>query len=302
MAMGRPLRQRAVPYDAAVQVRRLDDPRAFLDAAMPLLMRDEARHNLVFGIVDTLVRHPAVYPAWHLWLVGDGAEVVGAALQTPPHNIVLAKPASVAVTDMLVDAIHAGGVSLPGISGVMPEAMEFGDRWIARAGGSTKTRMTQGVYTLRVVRGLPPAHGSMRRATETDIDLITEWLAAFADEVETGVMHDPEQRRRLVHGRLTSGDHAGFWLWEDEGAIVSLTGFGVVTPNGARIGPVYTPPEVRGRGYATTLTADVSSWLLSGGRSFCFLYTDLANPTSNAIYQRIGYQQMYEAVDLAFEP
>jgi hypothetical protein len=285
-----------------MEVRRLDDPRAFLEAAMPLLMRDEARHNLVFGIVDTLVRHPAVYPAWHLWLVEDGAEVVGAALQTPPHNLVLARPASVAVADALVDAIDGGGISLPGVSGVVPEAIEFGNRWIARAGGSTKTRMTQGVYTLRAVRELPPAPGSMRRATETDIDLITEWLAAFADEVETGVVHDPDQRRRLVHGRLTSGDDAGFWLWEDEAAVVSLTGFGVVTPNGARIGPVYTPPGARSHGYATTLTADVSSWLLAGGRSFCFLYTDLANPTSNAIYKRIGYEQVYEAIDLAFEP
>jgi uncharacterized protein len=285
-----------------MQVRRLEDPRAFLEAAMPLLMRDEARHNLIFGLVDTLVRHPTVYPAWHLWLVEDGAEVVGAALQTPPHNLVLAEPADVGAIEALVDAIRAAGVSLPGVSAVMPEAMAFADRWNARTSGSTETRMTQGVYTLREVRPLPRTAGSMRRATEADLDLLTDWLAAFADEVETGVVHDPDQRRRLVAGRLTSGDHAGFWLWEDGGRVLSLVGFGVVTPNGARIGPVYTPPELRGHGYATTLTADVSSWLLSGGRSFCFLYTDLANPTSNAIYQRIGYDQVFEALYLAFEP
>jgi predicted GNAT family acetyltransferase len=285
-----------------MEVRRLDDPRSFLEAARSFLMRDEARHNLVFGIVDTLIRHPSVYAAWHLWVAEDGADVVGAALQTPPHNLVLAQPASASVADALVDAIHVGGLSLPGVSGVVPEAIEFADRWVARAGGSTRTRMSQGVYTLRAVHDLPLARGSMRRATETDLDLITAWLAAFADEVETGVVHDPDQRRRLVLGRLTSGDHAGFWLWEDAGAVVSLTGFGVVTPNGARIGPVYTPPELRGHGYATSLTADVSSWLLAGGRSFCFLYTDLANPTSNAIYRRIGYEQVYEAIDLAFEP
>jgi GNAT superfamily N-acetyltransferase len=283
-----------------MEVRRLDDPRAFLEAATSVLMRDEARHNLVFGIVDTLEGHPAVYPAWHLWLVEDGAEVVGAALQTPPHNIVFAQPAREGVAGALVDAIHGSGVSLPGVSAVVPEAFAFADRWVARAGGSTWARMRQGVYTLRTVGDLPPATGSMRRATEADIGLITEWLGAFADEVETGVEHDPDQRRRLVLGRLTSGDHAGFWLWEDGGGAVSLVGFGVVTPHGARIGPVYTPPGHRGHGYATTLTADVSSWLLAGGRSFCFLYTDVANPTSNAIYKWIGYEQVYEAIDLAF--
>jgi uncharacterized protein len=285
-----------------MDARPLYDPAAFLEAAMPLLMRDEARHNLIFGLVDTLVRHPTVYPAWHLWLVEDHTEVVGAALQTPPHNLVLAEPADVGALGALVDAIRAAGVSLPGVSAVMPEAREFADRWIARRGGSTTTRMTQGVYTLRAVRDQPRAPGSMRRATEADIDLITDWLAAFSHEVETGVVHDPDQRRRLVRGRLTSGDHAGFWFWEDGDAVVSLVGFGVVTPNGARIGPVYTPLELRGHGYAATLTADVSSWLLAGGRSFCFLYTDLGNPTSNAIYRRIGYEQVYEAVDLAFEP
>jgi uncharacterized protein len=285
-----------------VEVRRLDDPHAFLETAMPLLMRDEARHNLVFGILDTLVRHPTIYPAWHLWLVQNGVEVVGAALQTPPHNLVLAQPTDAAVAEALVDVIGAGGVSLPGVSGVVPEAIEFADRWISRAGGSTKRRMAQGVYALREVRETPRAPGSTRRAAGTDVDLITDWLAAFAEEVETGVVHEPDQRRRLVRARLESRDHAGFWLWEDDGAVVSLTGFGLVTPNGARIGPVYTPPDLRGRGYATTLVADVSSWLLAGGRSFCFLYTDLANPTSNAIYRRIGYEQVFEAIDIAFEP
>ena len=76
---------------------------------------------------------------------------------------------------------------------------------------------------------------------------------------------------------------------------VSLAGFGGRTPNGIRVGPVYTPPDLRGRGYASALTADLTRRLLAGGRRFCFLYTDLANPTSNSIYQRIGYRPVSDA-------
>ena len=78
-------------------------------------------------------------------------------------------------------------------------------------------------------------------------------------------------------------------LWEHDGRVVSLAGHAGETPNGARVGPVYTPPELRGRGYASALTAALTEQLLERLR-FCFLFTDLANPTSNSIYQRIGYR------------
>jgi predicted GNAT family acetyltransferase len=72
------------------------------------------------------------------------------------------------------------------------------------------------------------------------------------------------------------------------------------TPSGIRIGPVYAPTKLRGHGYATTLTADVSAAQLVRGRRFCILYTDLANPTSNAIYERIGYVRVCESKQIGF--
>jgi predicted GNAT family acetyltransferase len=104
----------------------------------------------------------------------------------------------------------------------------------------------------------------------------------------------------VVH-RLAADD-SGFLLWEDGGDVVSLSGWGGPTPNGVRIGPVYTPPHLRGRGFATALVAELSQTLLDRGRRFCFLYTDLANPTSNAIYERIGYVRVAESAMVAFEP
>ena len=95
---------------------------------------------------------------------------------------------------------------------------------------------------------------------------------------------------------------AALWLWEGEGEPVTLVGAGGDTPNGIRIGPVYTPPPHRGRGYASNLTAAVSQTLLDEGRRFCFLYTNLANGTANRIYQAIGYEPVTDAVMIRFDP
>ncbi|MDP9301985.1 MAG: GNAT family N-acetyltransferase, partial [Actinomycetota bacterium] len=147
----------------------------------------------------------------------------------------------------------------------------------------------------------PAAAGTPRTATTDDLELITGWLQAFEDEVVPDAMRgDSEERRRRLASVLGS-DEEGVWLWEDEEQVASLSGFGSPTPNGIRIGPVYTPPGLRGHGYATSLVADLSRQQLASGRRFCFLHTDLANPTSNAIYVRIGYRRVCDSVVMAFE-
>ena len=100
--------------------------------------------------------------------------------------------------------------------------------------------------------------------------------------------------------RSAADPNGGVAIWED-GEAVSLSGYGARTPHGIRIGPVYTPPELRGRGYASALVASLTQQLLSGGRDFCFLFTDLANPTSNSIYQRVGYRPVTDIEVWKFE-
>ncbi|HZT45397.1 MAG TPA: GNAT family N-acetyltransferase, partial [Gaiellaceae bacterium] len=174
-----------------------------------------------------------------------------------------------------------------------------------RAGKSARVGMRQGVYSLERVEPLPPAPGEMRVATAADRELALDWWIAFGEEVlhEGGPGRD---RAAVTLDHRLSSDSSGIVLWDDGGEVVSLAGWGGPTPNGIRIGPVYTPPELRGRGYATALTAEVSQRLLDGRlfdgrRRFCFLYTDLANPTSNAIYERIGYVRVCESKELRFE-
>lgn len=279
-----------------MKILRLDDPAAFLEAAGPLLLADEARHNLILGLAATAVHSPDLYSEYRAWLVVEDGEPVAAATRTPPHNIVLAAPRSAAALDLLIAEIDDDP---PGVTAAQPEVDAFAVAWSERMGKTTQLRVAQGIYALEEVRPVPAAPGRMRLQEPADTELMVDWLQAFEAEALSFVEPDEERARRIVDHRLNA-DRAGLELWEDD-EVVSVAGFGGETPNGIRIGPVYTPPERRGRGYATALVAELSSQLLAEGRRFCFLYTDLANPTSNAIYERIGYVRVCESAEIAFE-
>jgi uncharacterized protein len=279
---------------------RLDDAASFLAEAELLLLADEARHNLILGIAGNI--RDGLYDDFRLWVVRDGADVAAAAVQTPPYNLILGRPRSSEALAALAEAV--AGEELPGVVGGEPEAAQFAELWARASGVGTRTNMRHGVYSLDRVEPLPAAPGSLRMATAADRDLAVCWTVAFAEEVlhEGGPGRD--RADAIVDFRLSSPT-AGLVVWEDGGEPVSLAGWGGPTANGIRVGPVYTPAGLRGRGYATALTAELSQRLLdgrlfAGGRRFCFLYTDLANPTSNAIYERIGYRRVAESAEIVF--
>ena len=285
-----------------MEVVRIEDAAAFLEKAGPLLLADEARHNLILGIAGTIRDSPDRYRVRSLWLVREGDEVVGAALRTPPYNLILARPRAPQAVAALAEAL--AGEELPGVVGTEPEVHEFAKAWSADSGVPARTSMRQGVYALEQVEPLPAVPGWARVATADDLELLLRWWVAFGEEVlhEGGAGRDDAEEN--VRHRLFSPT-GGFLLWEDGGSTVSLAGWGGPTPNGIRVGPVYTPPELRGHGYATALTAELSRKLLDGrlfegGRRFCFLYTDLGNPTSNAIYERIGYRRVADSAEIVF--
>jgi uncharacterized protein len=285
-----------------MEVVRQDDAAAFLTEAEPLLLADEARHNLILGIAGTIRDSPGHYPTRDLWVVRDDGAVVAAAVRTAPYNLILARPQSPRALAALAEAV--AGEELPGVVGSEPEAVEFSELWTRHTGRPTRTNMRQGVYALERVEPPPATPGAARVATAADRELVLGWLVAFAEEALHEGGPGSDRAEALIDFRLSSPT-AGIFLWADGGEPVSLAGWGGPTPNGIRIGPVYTPPEVRGRGYATALTAELSQRLLDGrlfasGRRFCFLYTDLANPTSNAIYERIGYRRVAESAEIVF--
>jgi uncharacterized protein len=289
-----------VRYGSPMLVRRFDDPEAFRDAAVPFLTEDEARHNLILGISSTLIQQPAVYGLFDLWTVSDGEVVVGAALRTPPYNLVLAQPSTDGALDVLVERLTDEGQELPGVVAALPELDDFVATWTAGRELDATLVLRQGVYELREVLPIPMPPGDPRPATPGDRDLVLAWMREFAAEA---IPHQPESERqeRLFEQRLVGSPRHGLWLWEDAGRPVSMSGYGGETPNGIRIGPVYTPPELRGNGYATGLVSAQSRWLLESGRRFCFLYTDLDNATSNALYRRIGYRITCESAEVRFD-
>ena len=288
-------------YRRPMLVRRFDDPTAFREAATPYLMRDEARHNLLLGISTTLIQRPDLYEAFDLWVASEEDDVTGVALRTHPFNLVLAQPSSDAALDALVDRLLQERQTLPGVVAAIPELEAFVGAWTSANDLDATRLFRHGVYELRDVLPVPAAPGRPRPVTPEDRDLVIPWVVAFAEEV---LPEDDaaERQIRFVESRLAATDEAGMWFWEDGGQPVSVSGYGGATPNGMRIGPVYTPPDLRGRGYATTLVSEQSRWLLGTGRSLCFLYTDLDNPTSNALYRRIGYRMIAEAGEVRFDP
>jgi predicted GNAT family acetyltransferase len=285
-----------------MKVQRLDDAAVFLSEAEPLLLGDEPRHNLILGIAGTIRDSPEIYPLRSFWLGWHGDEVAAAALRTPPYNLILAQPRSPEALAWLAESIS--GEELPGVVGAVPEVDVFAEKWAEHTGGHPRTHMRQGIYSLEHVEPPRPVPGSPRVATPEDRELVLRWWIAFGDEVLREGNPGRENAESMVDHRLSS-TMRGVLLWEDEGEPVSLAGWGGATPNGIRVGPVYTPPELRGRGYASAVTADLSRRLLDGrlfdgGRRFCFLYTDLDNPTSNAIYERIGYRRVAESAEIQF--
>lgn len=295
------LAARLLRYRRRMLVRRFDDPVAFRDAATPYLLRDEARHNLLLGISTTLIQRPDLYEAFDLWVVSEGDKVTGAALRTHPLNLVLAQPSNEAAMDALIDRLLQERQELPGVIAAIPELETFVGAWTSENGLDATRVLRHGVYELREVLPVPAAPGSARPVTPEDRDQVIPWIISFAEEA-LPEDNETERQIRFVESRLASTDDAGLWFWEDGGRPVSVSGYGGATPNGMRIGPVYTPPELRGRGYATTLVAEQSRWLLDTGRTLCFLYADLENPTSNALYRRIGYRMIAEAGEVRFDP
>jgi predicted GNAT family acetyltransferase len=277
-----------------VDVHRYQDPAEFLRHAGEFLAAREAEHNLILGLSSRLKQDPLAFgEAPYLAVVKEGEQVVAAALRTPPHNLVLSEiDDHAALEPLCADVLLAFG-SLPGVTGPTEEAARFVELWRGATGARGRRAIAERIFRAESVEPPPGVAGRMRPYAEPDRELALRWLDAFGTEALPDA-HPGSAAGALAH-RLEDPE-GGYVFWED-GEPVCIAGFGGSTPNGIRIGPVYTPPELRGRGYGSALTAALTQQLLDGGRRFCFLFTDLANPTSNSIYQRIGYRPVSD-VDL----
>ncbi len=278
-------------------VEGYDLPDAWYQRTVTYLTRYEAENNLLLGLASTLMNDPGAYPDYYMAAVVNEEQVVGAAVMTPPYNLVLSHTEHPDALNLLVEHVCRHYRALPGLGARKDVAHEFARLWTARTGQHHALDMAQRIYELRAVKPPQGVPGALRAAVPGDIPLLAAWQHSFS--IDAG-MEVSAERSQMWAERIFATNLRRVWFWIANGQPVSMVGSTGPTPNGIRIGPVYTPPEQRGHGYASACTAAVSQLLLDEGRKFCFLYTDLANPTSNKIYQHIGYTAVCDADVIRF--
>jgi GNAT superfamily N-acetyltransferase len=265
----------------------------FDDAVGPALRHQAVLNQLELGIVDSIRAEPTRYPQGvrMLALADDATGDVGVAVQTPPHNPLVSMTGETVAHELGRRFVDAHG-DPRFVFGPESAAIAF-----ARGAGARHPRAVSrdGVFELREVKPVPAAAGFARMAGPDDALLLQEWMDAFLEEaLPAGFPKDPRAGARLAGNGRT-------WLWCEPGGEPMS-----VATNHRRVagwwafGYVYTPPAHRGHGWATSLVAHASTWALGSGAVGCTLFTDLANPVSNRIYERIGYRRVGTRATIAW--
>lgn len=260
----------------------------------PLVAREPLWLSIIATNIEEAKTDPARYenPRWWVGRDPAGRGAVAAFMHTPPHPLHVGFATPDQARD-LAAALHTEGESLAGVGGMRGPAAAFAEQWRQRTGSDLRTVMELGVYDLSRRPKVPfEVPGHCRRATLDDLALADGWAADF--HIEFGSPGPaPSMRQSVEAGRL------GLWV-DPSGSPVSMAY--ARGPNGGvtRVSGVWTPPDQRAHGYASAVVAAVSAERMGDGER-CMLYTDLANRTSNGIYQALGYRQVGDSITLAFE-
>lgn len=272
------------------------DVEEFLAAAGDFLRAERVENTVLLTSSETLrVQGPEMYgdvpPLFGWW--GEGGEVAGAFLESPPYPLLLSHLPREAL-DPLADALVVRERRVAGVNSIAEDAEAFAAAWQELTGATVVPHWRQRLFRLDGLAAPDPSpagHAVIPRAEHRE--LLIEWCAAFSEEVGEAA----RSVDRLVDDRL---EYGGLTLWQVDRLPVAMAGRSRQVAEMARVGPVYTPPDQRGRGFGAAVTAAVSQGALEAGAEEVLLFTDLANPTSNRIYQRLGYRAVEDRVVLLF--
>jgi uncharacterized protein len=283
------------PTIGVMRLHSTEDPSTFLRISEEFLVAHEAILNLPFAVARHCVDDPDRYPGPNYFAAVEGAAgIEGVALMTPPYRLQVFITSKDAIALVVEDLAHIGW-HVSGVTGPEDSVKAFAAVWCDRRRVRSERRHRLRAFELTTVTPLASVPGAMRQADSADLPVVEEWFLAFEAEADLGIREsratELAARRAVRAGRV--------FVWDDNGPVAQAAINGT-TPNGVRIGAVYTPPSHRRRGYATALVGALSAHCLAGGRAFCFLFTDLANPISNSIYPKVGYTPIADFEDIDF--
>jgi hypothetical protein len=278
-----------------MEVVRCTTPEEFLAATTSYRGLDPIRTNLLGSIAVAVAGGDRLYDAYWWWLINDAhGTVVGAALRTAPFGLSLA-PMPLEAAALLAGAVARDDDQFPWVGGNEEVVTEFLRAYRENQSPGSFRPAVQGrqsvIYELIDLR-IPEVEGSCRQATLDDFDLVEQWSRDFSEFIEGEVTTPSENDRAALVAKITSG-MLRLWCVNDGAVAMAGHTWPVETPSGlvTRVGPVFTPAQLRGQGYASAVTASLSAALLRSG-SQVMLYTDASNPTSNGVYQRLGYERL----------
>lgn len=265
----------------------------FLKEAGSLLYANEAEYSLMLGLCTSILSSEGLI---HLFRISKDGGTTAAAIQTPPHNLIVTQ-ASEKELELLANHIFDSGLDLPGVVGPSVSASFFANKWSKMTGKNQKLGMAQKIYEASNVL-LPKVKGYLRPALSGDKQLIARWLYEFSSESlpekdKFGLPFANEWADKAIHAKTA-------FLWLNGETPVSVAHTGRPTKNGISIRAVYTPPEHRQNGFGSAVVGSLSLLMLKEGYKFCTLYTDLSNSTSNSIYQKIGYREVADSRHFIF--
>ena len=276
---------------------RYEDPSQFSNKTQSFLERNEAANNLILGITRRLVDktdYQEIKP--YLATVEDDEALLLVALQTPPNRLILYSEEDLPneAFESIVSDLSSEEESIPRIVGPLKIVNRFKNVWQAKMKCESKVSTNLRCYILTKVEYIPSTPGIFRAGTEEDIDILKEWSRAFASVLNDNISLEKAAERTKV--KIEKND---LYVWENN-QIVSMAHKNRYLRNGVVVGNVITPPEHRRNGYAMACVAKLSQEILSSGYKFCSLFTDLSNPTSNSIYQKIGYKPVCDYIEYDF--
>ena len=267
-----------------MNVTRYETAAAFLEAAQPLLLMAEGENNLALGIAQGLARSPSAPANAYLATVADDSGVLACAVHIPPFKLVITRADREPIV-ALARHVFEAAPQIDGVTGPSRSAGDFALAWGKLSGIEPTPGMRLRIHEARKVvdSGAPPPAGHFRAAVPADLALLTAWTEVFVSDAR---ISDPVGASQVVEDGIRRGR---LHVWDDAGP-VSMAAWAGKTPSGVRINFVYTPRDLRGKGYGTACVKALTRQQLEQGNAFCWLYTDLSSTASPDIFKRIGYR------------